>query len=83
MKGRFMTDEQFKQLLAVQTAQVAMMYGILNNLRALVASTDKGKPAGFSFQDVAKIIRASAKVPDMPLVKVTATTQKAPVKKPN
>ena len=70
-----MTDEQFKQLLAVQTAQVGMLYGILNNLRALAAATEKCKPAGFSFQDVAKVIRASAKVPDMPLVQVTAKTQ--------
>jgi len=73
-----MTEEQFKQMLAVQTAQVSMLYGIFNNLRVIAARMEKGKPAGFSFQDVAKVLEGARRVPE---IQVALQAARAPARK--
>ena len=49
-----MTDEQAERLIAVQTAQLAMLHGIFNN--AMVVAKDSGQPQMYNWNEVKKLL---------------------------
>lgn len=53
-----MTDEQFKQMMAVQIAQLAALQGIMNAVVALVPPENKSiQRPPFNWQDVDGLIK--------------------------
>lgn len=55
-----MTDEQFRQFLAVQTAELAVLSGILGNLQVIAA--EKGKVCAYNWGEVQSLIKNATAV---------------------
>jgi hypothetical protein len=50
-----MTDDQFKQFLGVQMAQLAMLQGICNNVQVLASGT--GKVSGHHWGELEALVK--------------------------